>query len=223
MRWAVGARGLAGLAVLSFLAATVGAPWPVAGYAIAAALAAVSGAGHTWAGGPGEARPDRPEQARRAMSPLETFAGLRQLALTARPEQVGLALSADLPHVWAVLMEFRRREAVVSLVCVADGTVSLYVSTGGGVLGAGGHATVSAAARAFLRAAEAAQPRLARATDTAWPAPGRVRFFVRTFDGTLVAERDEAALAAGRDDLAPLWRAGQAVLARVGALRGAAR
>lgn len=45
--------------------------------------------------------------------------------------------------------------AVVTLACVADGTTSLYISTGGGQLGLGqAHEAVRAAATAFLFSSE---------------------------------------------------------------------
>lgn len=76
---------------------------------------------------------------------------LRAKLLASRPEDLDLAPTPELLHVWAALMEMAVSSATVTLVAVADGATSLYVSTGGGVIGGGHHETVRAAYRKFPR------------------------------------------------------------------------
>jgi hypothetical protein len=47
------------------------------------------------------------------------------------------------------------------------------------------------------------------------PSVGRVRFFLRTFAGTLTAEADEEDLGEGRHPLSPLFHAGHEVITAV--------
>jgi hypothetical protein len=77
------------------------------------------------------------------------------------------------PHVVGVMMETGYPQAVVSLVAFADGTTSLYFSTGGGIIGAGQHDVVYAAAQEFLDAAEAHLAEFAPADATPPPDEGR--------------------------------------------------
>ena len=79
---------------------------------------------------------------------------LRAKLLAMRPEEVRLKPSADLPRVWAAMMEWQVSKAVVTLVAVADGTTSLYFTSGGGVIGGGEHDTVHTASRAWLAAVD---------------------------------------------------------------------
>ncbi len=112
-------------------------------------------------------------------------------------------------------METGYPQAVVILVALADGTVSLYFSTGGGIIGAGPHERVRAAAETLLDAAQAHHAAFASAAATPPPDVGRVRFYVRTFGGTLTAEADEQDLGYGRHPLAPVFHAGHAVITAV--------
>ena len=86
--------------------------------------------------------------------PAETIRGLRQHALTVSAADLGLAPTADRMQVWGVLMETGFPEAVATLVVLGDGTTSLYFSNGGGIIGAGEHDAVRAAARELLSSAE---------------------------------------------------------------------
>jgi len=67
----------------------------------------------------------------------EVYRDMRNLVFSLSPERIGLAKDTEEPI--AILMETGYPEAVASLVCIADGTTSLYLSSGGGVIGAGEH------------------------------------------------------------------------------------
>jgi hypothetical protein len=112
-------------------------------------------------------------------------------------------------------METGYEGAVATLVVLADGAVSLYLSSGGGVIGAGRHQAVRQAADAFLRAAEGFHPQLERVDKTPIPAVGRTRFYLRTFDGMLAAEAEERTFAEGQHVLSPLFYAAHEVIARI--------
>jgi hypothetical protein len=119
---------------------------------------------------------------------------------------------------------FRRRKdrmemgldmGTASLVAVADGTTSLYLSTGGGVLGAGAHQAVRRASEAFLDAAEADLDRLQVVSDAPLPKTGAIRFHALTFESLRSAEVQERELVNGRSELAPLFAAGDEVLTQL--------
>jgi hypothetical protein len=147
--------------------------------------------------------------------PGEVVRLLRMQALDRAPDTLGLAPSADHPRAWSILMETGYPKAVATLLAVMDGTTSLYFSSGGGVIGAGAHQPVRAALGPFFAAAERHLDVFEAARETPLPEPGRVRFYLRTFDGTLTAEASEQELGSDRHELSPLFRAGHDVLAAV--------
>jgi len=141
--------------------------------------------------------------------------GLREQALERSAEQLGVTPTPVLPHVFGILMETCYDSAVASLVAFVDGSASLYVSSGGGVIGAGQHASVRATLQPFFLAAEKHMNALTPATETPYPKGGRVRFYVRTFEGTFTAEADEQDLGNMRHVLSPVFHAGHAVITAV--------
>ena len=147
--------------------------------------------------------------------PAGAVRGLRQQALTVDAAQLGVAPTATRAHVWGVLMETGYPEAVATLVALADGTTSLYFSNGGGVIGAGEHSAVRAASETLLSTAEEHLGELAPAVGTPLPEVGRVRFYVRTFKGTVGAEAKEEDLGEGRHILSPLFHTAHSVITAV--------
>jgi hypothetical protein len=113
------------------------------------------------------------------------------------------------------LMEITQGGGTASLVAVADGTVSLYTSGGGGTTGAGEHLAVREAAERFLQAAADAAQSMTATSDFPLPQPGQVRFHVRTPAGDMTVAVPEALLRARRHQLGPLYVAGQDVLTEI--------
>ena len=146
-------------------------------------------------------------------SPEEVARGLRIRALTYPATELGLSPSTDRPNVFGILMETGYPEAVVSLVTFAEGSVSLYFSSGGGIIGAGEHEAVRATLGPYFKLAEKHLGAFSPANETPLPDQGRVRFYLRTFKGTLAVEGDEQDLGNMRHELSPLFHAGHAVIA----------
>jgi hypothetical protein len=140
---------------------------------------------------------------------------LRAQALRLEPTPLGLTPTPDQPNVWAILMETGLQRGAATLFSVVDGTTSLYYSTGGGVIGAGERPSVRATLPAFFRAAEGCAAQFSVASTTPLPDAGRVRFYLRTFTGTLSAEAAQDDLATMHHPLSPLFQAGHAVLSAV--------
>jgi hypothetical protein len=144
--------------------------------------------------------------------PAEMSRKLRGQALSVGHDELGLAPTEARQHVWGVLMELGYPQAVATLVVLGEGTTSLYISTGGGIIGAGEHPPVRAAAEGLLAATEGHLAGFQPVAETPLPQTGRVRFYVRTFGGTLGAEADEQDLGHGRHMLSPVFHAGHAVI-----------
>jgi hypothetical protein len=142
------------------------------------------------------------------------MAKLREAAFTVEPGALDAAPTPELPHAFGALMETGFDVAAATLAVFADGTVSLYFSNGGGVIGAGSHDAVRASAARLLASAERHLSVLAPVAQTPPPPPlpGRVRLYVRCFDGTRGAEAAESELAALDHPLAGLFRAAHAVI-----------
>jgi hypothetical protein len=147
--------------------------------------------------------------------PHKVYLGLRGQLLSSAPASFGLGPTADLPHVWAVLMDLAVREHHATVVGVADGTTSLYTSVGGGMLGAGELPAVREAASRLLHVAERELDEVPHADAAPLPAPGHVAFVVLGHDGMRrveVPERDAMTLPGVAREL---YMAAQAVVTQL--------
>ena len=152
-------------------------------------------------------------QSRRKQSPAEVSRGLRNQALTLSPKDLGLSVAAHQP--FAVIMDTAYPNAVASLMSTSTGDASNYFSTGGGVIGGIGHENVRKAAIEFVAEAAKHSARMAPTSEFPYPAPGNVRFYLRTPETVLVAEAPEAELGSRSHPLSPFFFAGQNVIAQL--------
>ena len=136
--------------------------------------------------------------------PADGTVALRQRLLSAKPADYGLAPTPELPHVWGAMMEMRVGTAVVTLVVVADGATSLYFSTGGGIIGGGGHESVRAANRKLLAFAEQYNEMFVPLDAPLAVLDGTVSFAVLTYDGIRGARDEESRIQKRKS---PLWTA----------------
>jgi len=124
----------------------------------------------------------------------EVYEGLRRQILELDPADAGLGPSPELPRVWGLVMEMGHPGGVATLVALADGTTSLYFSSGGGIIGGGSHPQVAAATRALLAVVERHLDRMPVATGTPLPAAGRTVLRAMTYRAQHAVEADDDAL-----------------------------
>jgi hypothetical protein len=143
----------------------------------------------------------------------EIYTGLRSKLLGARPTSPPAGRSAD--DLWAVLMETGYATAVVTLLAFADGTVSLYLSNGGGLIGMGGHEGPRKAARALLDFAPTFLDQLRATSEFPLPLEKHTRFYLITYGGSYTAEALEEDLGNQRHSLSPLFYAAHGVITEI--------
>jgi hypothetical protein len=126
-----------------------------------------------------------------------------------------MAPRPDLQSVWGALVEIGLNRGSATIVSLADGTTSMYTSTGGGVIGAGAHDGPARASRSLLVEIEKHLD-LFPPADTC-PLPGReaVSFVVLTFDGLRRAESDTQRLADPAEPLHAIWMAANVVMTEI--------
>lgn len=139
---------------------------------------------------------------------------LRDQAFHINAADLELSPTPSRPRVWGAIMELGFPTGIATLLAFAEGTTSLYFSNGGGTVGAGEHAIVRQMADEFLDVVEAHLAELSPVDETPTPRIGRVRFYARTYEGTLGAEATEDQLGK-HHPLSPVFRAGHAVITAI--------
>jgi hypothetical protein len=145
----------------------------------------------------------------------EVYQDLRSMALHVDLAKIAIADDEPWSGAAVAVMEFVVSDTVATILATADGAVSMYLSNGGGVIGAGEHAAVRPAADHFRNVAADSRGLLQRAEEFPLPETGQVKFHVRTADGNYSGGAEEAALRAGRHPLSPLYGAGQDLLTEI--------
>lgn len=116
------------------------------------------------------------------------YDGLRNMAFKVKPEQLGLSLPADKTIVYGVIMDWGLESGIATTVTYETGDASLYLSSGGGVIGGGQYPNVNSAAKKFVVLGQTFLRKAAKTEAT--PSPGRdvVKFYFLTNNGIYVGE-----------------------------------
>ena len=141
----------------------------------------------------------------------ETYTGLRQQLLSFNPLEAGFDPAAS-NRVWGMMMETGHPGAVITLVVVADGTVSLYFSNGGGIIGLGQHEAPRKAAATLLSAAPDFLELAQQTTVYPLPDEGHTLFYFLTIDGIFSVDAKEDDLGHKRLSHWPLFYLAQGVI-----------
>ena len=149
------------------------------------------------------------ESASPPRDPAELSAKLRSQLLHGTASEFSIE---PVSGVWGVLMEIGYPDAAATLVALGDGTASLYLSSGGGVIGGGPHPSINEAARRLVGLAGGYTTKMSQTSDFPLPASGEVTFYVLTTKGVLKADAREKALSGGKHPLSELFFAGHDVI-----------
>lgn len=160
--------------------------------------------------------PPDPAQFQPPPTPAEIFTGLRRQALDLDPHQAGLdSTRATHPWLWGVVMETGYPNGIATLVCLADATTSLYLSGGGGTIGAGHHPGVAAATHACISTAEACIGAFPLDSTDHVPKVGYVRLHLLGWHDRRGAEVEEEAISRPGHAFAPVFHAAHAVVTQL--------
>ena len=152
---------------------------------------------------------------RRQPPAIDVYRDLRSIALGVDPGSIEVQDDEPWSGAAVAVMELNIDGAIATIVTIADGSTSMYLSSGGGVIGAGEHAAVRAVAQRFRTVAAELRGLFERSATFPTPEAGEVRFHLRMLDGGFTAAAPESPLRSGRHALAALYAAGQDVITEV--------
>ena len=110
-------------------------------------------------------------------------------------------------------MDWGVSNGTATVVAVADGTVSIYLSSGGGSIGGGqGHVAIREAGQKFLSLSKESLPQMQKTTEYPLPDKGQVYFYVRTATGVFTARTSQEELNSRTHPLRSLGDAAQEII-----------
>jgi hypothetical protein len=143
------------------------------------------------------------------------YLGLRNQILQLKREKIGFAALAKPTEPWAAVMDWGATNGTATVVAIAGGTASIYLSSGGGSIGRGPcHDLICEADKKMVSVAAEFQPQM-RATDT-YPLPqrGQVTFCVFSDARIFTASALQAELSSHRHPFSELDDASQDIITR---------
>src|SRR5882724_8430787 len=141
------------------------------------------------------------------------YLGLRNLALQNPPAKIQGASTAKPGEPFAVLMDWGIPAGTATVAAYADGTASVYLSSGGGYLGGGqSHESIRNAAMKTVEMASELKSLMQPTTTYPLPQRGQVTFYVRTDSGVLTATVTEDELRSHRSPLYKLGDSAQTII-----------
>lgn len=150
------------------------------------------------------------------------FHALRSQILNLDPAAVGLAPDVTGRPVWGALLELGYPAGTATLVCLADGTTSLYTDGGFGVIGGGAHESVVAANRAFLATVEESLDEFAPESAAPVPLTHRATLRALCYGSRRSADAPQELLGRGQHPLSPVFHAGHEVISALRRIEGPA-
>jgi hypothetical protein len=118
------------------------------------------------------------------------FEELRNRAFKTTPEDLELSLPDNKTVVYGVIMDWEMGGAVATTVSYQTGDASLYLSSGGGVIGGGQHQNVNSAAKQFVNLAQTFIGIAIRTETTPLPEKNVVKFYLLTNKGIYVGQEE---------------------------------
>jgi hypothetical protein len=145
----------------------------------------------------------------------EVYTGLREQALSFGSVEIKAPPVVPEGQALGVMMDMGYDTAVVSILGLADGTTSIYISNGGGMIGMGENPDAAAVSKRWVEVAEAALPVLTEGGVDRLPEDGMIGFNVLTTGPRFSGGASESELAGGSHPLSPLYAAGQDVIGQI--------
>ena len=143
----------------------------------------------------------------------ETYLGLRLQVLQGLRGKIALPTAKTSTEPYAVLMDWNTGNGIATVVAFADGTASMYLSSGGGSIGGGqAHREIREAALRAVSLAEEVQPKMEVVFTFPLPKPGEVMFYLVSGSGVYSTSAQAKDLADGNHSLSPLGNAMQNII-----------
>ncbi|MBK7307813.1 MAG: hypothetical protein IPI88_12815 [Chitinophagaceae bacterium] len=112
------------------------------------------------------------------------------MALNVTPEQLQLSFPVDQTKVFGVVMDWDLGDGTMTLSTYQTGDASIYLSSGGGVIGGGQHANVSKASKEFISMAQNYLDKSSKVATTTLPDKDCFKFYFLTNKGKYVVQEN---------------------------------
>ena len=153
------------------------------------------------------------QSTKRTIQPKDNpYMGLRGQIFESTPEQIGLTTMTD-ERPYAIVMDMGMgRDGTATLVSIIDGNASMYLSTGGGVIGGYAHETVRKSATDFVTMGQSYFSKMNPVDSFPLPKADNVIFYILTNKGKYSIEGEIQKIENENSDWQELFYEGNKVI-----------
>ena len=116
------------------------------------------------------------------------FNDLREMALSVTPDQLGIENTKGETNVFGIVMDWDLGNGIVTVAAYETGDASMYLSSGGGVIGGGQHENVRQAVFPYIKLGQNFLTMAEKTKTTPLPDKDCVRFYFLTNDETYYSQ-----------------------------------
>lgn len=139
------------------------------------------------------------------------FNDLRDIALTITSEQIGLENNEAI-GVWGIVMDWHVGDGIATIPAFKTGDASMYLSSGGGVIGGVEHENVRMAVAKFIETGQDFLSRADKVEETPLPNENMINFYFLTNEGTFLGQESMTNIENGKSIWLKLFEAGNDVI-----------
>ena len=158
---------------------------------------------------------DKQNESQKIETKDNMFTKMRTMCLGIKPEQLGLQLPKNETKVFGIVMDWGMDNATASLCSFQTGDASLYLSSGGGIIGGGQHQNVKKSAIDFISNSQSYLTYSVATKTTDLPSNDEVFFYFLTNKGTFLAKDKMANIENKKSQLTNLFDEANKVLTQL--------
>jgi hypothetical protein len=118
------------------------------------------------------------------------FDGLRDMALGVTAEQLGLQIAEEQTKVYGIVMDWDLGDGIATVSAYETGDASMYLSSGGGVIGGGQHENVRNIVFPYITKGQSFLNKATLTDSTPLPDKNCIRFYFLTNKGKFMAQEN---------------------------------
>jgi hypothetical protein len=139
------------------------------------------------------------------------FIEMRDLFFSVDPKELNIEKEYE-NQIYAVIMETGYKDVALSLRCFADGTISIYYTSGGGMIGIGEHVDARKAGLSLVEESKKNFKKFELVKEFPLPKDGQTIFYLLTSDGVYSFIEKENTLGNNQSELSPFFYKAQDVI-----------
>jgi len=112
------------------------------------------------------------------------FKDLREMSLSVTADQIGIQILDDQTKVFGIVMDWDLGNGIATVVGYESGDASMYLSSGGGVIGGGQHDNVRSVVIPYIKLGQDYLSKTTKTETTPLPDQNCIRFYLLTNNGT---------------------------------------